>query len=266
MSFRQSIVPLLSMRKTPSFDAEVISQTILGEPLLIKKQSSDWTLIQTEDEYEGWVPSSKISTFPYTPDIETGSLFSHLYRSPRIEEGAIDTLPFRSRLQKVAQYNESWLEVMLPNSQLAYIQTGNLHPPKKLLKTSDLPLFSRQFLGLPYTWGGRSSFGYDCSGFVQMLYRQAGIFLPRDAKDQIRSPLLKPIGKEPLQKGDLIFFGKTESIIQHVACFLGKQAMIHATGRENRPWIRISQLTDPAWDQTQSPIYPFQIGYRPSPL
>ena len=39
----------------------------------------------------------------------------------------------------------------------------------------------KPFLGLPYLWGGRPTLGFDCSGFVQMLERQRGIMMPRDA-------------------------------------------------------------------------------------
>ncbi|MCH9717001.1 MAG: C40 family peptidase, partial [Gammaproteobacteria bacterium] len=51
--------------------------------------------------------------------------------------------------------------------------------------TKDEMIFlSQKFLGCPYTWGGRSSFGFDCSGFVQMLYKEMGICLPRDSGPQ----------------------------------------------------------------------------------
>jgi Cell wall-associated hydrolases (invasion-associated proteins) len=66
---------------------------------------------------------------------------------------------------------------------------------------------SKRFLELPYTWGGRSSFGYDCSGFVQMLYRQMGIFIPRDAIDQMHWEKFTPIPIEEAQLGDLYFLG-----------------------------------------------------------
>jgi len=48
----------------------------------------------------------------------------------------------------------------------------------------ELIALSQRFLGLPYTWGGTSSFGYDCSGFTQMLCRRGGVLIPRDADVQ----------------------------------------------------------------------------------
>jgi hypothetical protein len=53
--------------------------------------------------------------------------------------------------------------------------------------------FSKNFIGLPYTWGGTSSYGVDCSGFVQMLFKEMGVLLPRNSRDQAKSPLLSPV-------------------------------------------------------------------------
>ncbi|MCP5492677.1 MAG: C40 family peptidase [Chlamydiales bacterium] len=97
-----------------------------------------------------------------------------------------------------------------------------------------MPQFSQKFLGLLYIWGGRSSFGYDCSGFVQMLYSQIGIKLQRDAKQQILDSRLQSIKIDELKLGDLIFFGKSDQRIMHVGMYIGNEQFIHATARENK--------------------------------
>ena len=107
---------------------------------------------------------------------------------------------------------------------------------------------SLNFLNLPYTWGGRSSFGYDCSGFVQMLYRQMGLYIPRDTKDQISWEKFKSIPIEDLSTGDLIFFGIDKDKIRHVGLYLGDQKFIHSTVAENAPYIHISSLRDADWN------------------
>ena len=95
--------------------------------------------------------------------------------------------------------------------------------------------FSKKFIGLPYTWGGTSSYGFDCSAFVQMLLREMGLLLPRNACDQAQSPLLVPVLGEELQPGDLIFFG--ESRITHVGLYLGGDELhfTAAWGEEIQP-------------------------------
>jgi cell wall-associated NlpC family hydrolase len=151
----------------------------------------------------------------------------------------------------------TWLKVSLPGGQEGFIRSDAARP-KQLLTKIDLVTLSQQFLYTPYKWGGRSAFGYDCSGFVQMLYEQIGILLPRDSKDQILDPRLKPIEEEALEGGDLLFFGTSAKNIGHVALYIGEGRFIHATARENRPWIRISRLSDAPWLPTETGFYPYR--------
>ena len=68
---------------------------------------------------------------------------------------------------------------------------------------------SKTFLGLPYTWGGTSSYGYDCSGFTQMLERRRGVIMPRDAQPQADWSGVVPVERKDLQPGDLLYFGSS---------------------------------------------------------
>ena len=93
------------------------------------------------------------------------------------------------------------------------------------------------FLGTPYLWGGGSSFGFDCSGFVQRIYRHFGIVLPRDAHLQATSPLLEGVPEgSTFRAGDLLFFGSEQDPeqrgITHVGMALNAEIFIHASSRE----------------------------------
>ena len=91
----------------------------------------------------------------------------------------------------------------------------------------------RQFLNLPYLWGGMSSYGYDCSGFSYSMHRAIGITIPRDASDQSKGG--REISKSDLAPGDLLFFAYKEGKghVHHVGIYAGGGRMIHAprTGR-----------------------------------
>jgi cell wall-associated NlpC family hydrolase len=82
-------------------------------------------------------------------------------------------------------------------------------------------------LGTPYRWGGEGPDGFDCSGLVQAAYRAAGITLPRVAQQQYNAgPSLAP--GEPLQPGDLVFFGSDVEHVEHVGIVAGPGLMVDA--------------------------------------
>ena len=82
------------------------------------------------------------------------------------------------------------------------------------------------FLGTPYVWGGTTTDGFDCSGFVQYLYKQTfGIDLPRTTYTQQYEG--KEVSFKDLQMGDLLFFDEGGST-EHVAMYLGDGFYIHA--------------------------------------
>lgn len=86
---------------------------------------------------------------------------------------------------------------------------------------------AQQFLGVPYVWGGSSPNGFDCSGFVQYVYAQKGIHLPRTA--DIQATAGRPVSKAELQPGDLVFFASDYVNISHVGIYAGNGQMIHAS-------------------------------------
>ena len=95
---------------------------------------------------------------------------------------------------------------------------------------------SREYLDVPYLWGGKSRCGIDCSGFSQQVYKQFGIKLPRDAYQQAEQGEVVGFLLE-VQPGDLAFFDNEEGRITHVGIMLSHDQIIHASGK-----VRIDKI------------------------
>ena len=83
------------------------------------------------------------------------------------------------------------------------------------------------YLGTPYRFGGESAQGIDCSSFVQKVFREHQIDLPRTAREQ--SQVGSEVAEGDLRKGDLLFFHTYASYPSHVGIYLGEGKMIHAS-------------------------------------
>ncbi|MFK5975941.1 MAG: C40 family peptidase [Sulfurovum sp.] len=91
---------------------------------------------------------------------------------------------------------------------------------------------AKQFKGGKYIWGGTTPNGFDCSGYVQYLYKKHNISLPRTALQQSKVGIFVP--KEYLQRGDLVFFltDRRRGIpITHVGIYIGAGEFIHAASK-----------------------------------
>ena len=88
------------------------------------------------------------------------------------------------------------------------------------------------FLSTPYRFGGNSRKGIDCSAFVQQVFREVEVDLPRSAREQYR--VGAKIERDQMQKGDLIFFRTYARFPSHVGIYLGEGKMIHASSRSRR--------------------------------
>lgn len=100
--------------------------------------------------------------------------------------------------------------------------------------------YSKQLIGTPYVYGGMTINGFDCSGFMQFVFKQAGITLPRTTTDQFNSGTA--IAKKDLQPGDIVFFNTSGSGVSHSGMYIGGNQFIHADSTRG---IMISSLNDP---------------------
>lgn len=261
------VVPVTSMYSGPSDQSAVVSQAIYGSNVTLLTARGEWCRIQTADHYKGWVPSRHLrlvqsgagyATSGVTVQVE--SLFANLYREPDVtRHKPVLTIPFEVRLEAIpeasgeqkksgTESHDGWLQVRLPDKRSAWIQAGDVILEPKPLSIPESIELARRFLGIPYLWGGGSSFGFDCSGFTQMLMRARGFNMPRDADQQAAWTGVVAVERKDLQAGDLLFFGSSPRDITHTGMYIGDGQFIHDT-TNGHPVVQISRLDDEPWTQ-----------------
>ena len=107
-----------------------------------------------------------------------------------------------------------------------------------------------RFRGVRYLWGGTTPAGFDCSGFVQFLFRLHDIRLPRDAWMQAADRRMRPVRRSALRAGDLLFFappGRPGARITHVGMAITRDRFVHATTSGPHPVVQISRIDSPRW-------------------
>lgn len=255
------VVPVANMYSKPSEKSDVVSQALYGSNVHLIEARGEWSRIETPDRYRGWTPSRYLRIVlagngyaSAGPTVQVESLFANIYAEPDVtKHKAVITVPFEVKLEVVpedakpkAAQHEGWIHVRLAGMTNAWIQAGDVATDSKPLSIPQSIELAKRFVGLPYLWGGRSSFGYDCSGFTQMLVRARGLEMPRDADKQAAWSGVTRVGRKDLQPGDLLFFGSSEKEIDHTGMYIGDGQFIQAATNDH-PVIQISRLDDQPW-------------------
>lgn len=254
------IVPLsaIFIRSAPDFTAEITTQATLGTPVKILDKRAGWLLIQTPDKYIGWtnttirmLDKNELSVITKKRRVIVTDFYSTIYKSPSGKsERIMEVLKGNILTLENEKNHLEFSQVSLPDGKKGFI------PKKSVIKFSEwqksirltgenVVETAKDYLGLPYLWGGTSPRGFDCSGFTKTVYFMYGKILPRDASQQyfIGEKIDISEGYGKLQKGDLLFFGRksvsnpNEHIIVHVAIYAGGKKFIHSSG-----YVRIDSL------------------------
>lgn len=204
-----SVIP---MRSEASHKAEMTNQILFGESFIIDKVKSEWSQVTLiHDSYSGWIENKQFT--------ELNNINDDYNVSNRLNEKIL----INNSEQQLVLGSLIPLSIEINNKLKLKFQ----YKPKTLVN-DDIKKISLKYLNSPYLWGGRTPLGIDCSGLVQMVFRQLGYKFPRDSHEQ------EKVGKavnnlNEARTGDLAFFG--EKKVSHVGIILEKNIIIHASGK-----------------------------------
>lgn len=222
-------------RAEASDSSEQVTQLLFGETIKVYEKKRSWYRVKTaHDNYECWMDENQ---FQFITQREFESFNAE---KPKVVSDLVEIL---------SKEDGSELMTILMGASLPHIENnlvdvkdgiwkfeGNtidsnvVHSKQKIAENAFM------LLNTPYQWGGRSPFGIDCSGFVQLVYKLNGIFLPRDASQQASMGQALSFIEEA-EEGDLAFFDNDEGKITHVGIILSNNRIIHASGK-----VRIDKL------------------------
>lgn len=129
--------------------------------------------------------------------------------------------------------------LLMGGRQMPEVSRGNNYVARRIVQSAI------QYVGVPYVFGGSSPYGFDCSGYVQYVFANCGMSLPRAADDQYEVGV--PLEQRELRTGDLVYFSTYAYGASHVGIYLDDGRFIHASSSRG---VVIDSLYDGYWVET----------------
>jgi hypothetical protein len=230
MNYGISGLSVIPVRREPSEQSEMVTQILFGEHFIVNEVMLGWANIRLAfDGCEGWVDLKMI-----TPLAE--KTYQKIDNSPfAVTTDIFNIVPLTSD-QTVMIVAGSTLPCWRPNLKEFTLQfqsfshAGNVTYRKPTNVRKLIIDQALKYYNAPYLWGGRSLLGIDCSGLTQIIYKMAGIKIPREAIMQVHCGKALSFVEET-KPGDLAFFDDEEGRIVHVGIIWEKNKIIHASGQ-----------------------------------
>lgn len=275
------------MRLEPDYESALETQELMGTVVEIVGEKGYWREIVSPQPYRAWVTEKtlvemtpeELKEYEEAPKYIFTAPYGHVYTTPTDNNPSAITDLVGGDVLRVAQKIKGkaspsgkhlkWVEVILPSGRKGWVHKKDVRPledridirmgdsAEGRMTPDQIEAVIHQaysLRGVPYLWGGMSSKGVDCSGFVRICFLMNDILLPRNATQQIKCgleievprPDIAGVTEETvkesynaglareairnLHRGDLVFFGNTQTKgITHVGIYLGNGEFIHAS-------------------------------------
>jgi cell wall-associated NlpC family hydrolase len=217
MNFAFCRVAISPIRAEQKDSSEMVSQLLFGEIVNVLDKIENWIFIETHlDKYKGWIDEKQIE---YISKLDAENWLKN--QQILTKEKSIQTSIGNIQLTMGA-----FIHKLTPNE----FSIGNFQVKSKIKRShTKLLTFAKSYLNTSYLWGGKTNYGIDCSGFTQIVFRNEGIELPRDASQQVQKGVATELKNST--SGDVAFFSNANGKIIHVGILLSKSKIIHASGR-----------------------------------
>lgn len=247
----------LRVRYEPSVDSKIATLVPQGERLIVTDEQDEWVEISIDDgNITGFVSKEFVEIevdFEHAVTIEEEE--AELRRQQEAEEALRrqqEEQQRRQQQQQASQSNSS--QSNSGNSGSGNSSNSNSNKTNTSQKTNQntnytenysgtgagIASFAQKFVGYPYVYGGTSlTNGADCSGFVQSVYKNFGISIPRDSRSQCAGAGYQ-VSLDSVQPGDLIFYTNNSGTVNHVAMYIGGGQIVHASDPSSG--IKISNM------------------------
>lgn len=213
-------VPVAPLRPQPDVARGIDTELLLGETVRVFDRADGFAWVKADaDGYVGYLPEAMLGA----PEVPTHRICvprTFVYPEPELRLPPRVALSMGSLVTVVGEAEKRGTRYLVLSDGGAVIARHALQIGE--LPTSDYVTLAETFVETPYLWGGRSGFGIDCSGLVQLALSMLGKACPRDSDMQAKFAM--PITREELRRGDLVFWKG------HVAIMQDEETILHANG------------------------------------
>ncbi len=215
-------VPVAALRPRPDRTSGIDTELLLGEEVRVFDRTEGWAWVQASaDGYVGYVDEEALGPAAPAATHHVVVPRTFLYPGPDLRFPHRAALSMGSRITVVGEAETRGTRYLLLAEGAAVVAGHCL--PIGTWASDDYVAIAARFLETPYLWGGRSGFGIDCSGLVQLALQMTGRTAPRDS-DMQAAGLGREIAREDLQRGDLVFWKG------HAGSMEDEKTLLHANG------------------------------------